>query len=322
MLTPAQAAVLLASFAALSERPRPLDPLLLALAGDGEAPDEGTLAAHLRTAEQADPVINRLRYLLVIWDASDAEWTAGSSRNTAERRKRIYDVLGVTDGLRTALNERLPFAPWQPPVLISDVFQRWYTPEVRQRQDFYWRHYEEYLLRQRGLPPDVVQRLNETTRFVVERLADPQRHDAYQAKGLVVGYVQSGKTANFTGVIAKAIDAGYRLIVVLSGLTDLLRNQTQRRIDMELVGKEQIRPAAEIDPDFDYATDPHWDAFITYGGNPVDLGGVKIVRLTGAGSGGEFRSLQHGVQSLEFEKRMRQRPLYDPATCRLLVPGS
>ena len=40
---------------------------------------------------------------------------------------------------------------------------------------------------------------------------------AYQAKGLVVGYVQSGKTANFTGVIAKAIDAGYRLIIVLTG---------------------------------------------------------------------------------------------------------
>ena len=66
-------------------------------------------------------------------------------------------------------------------------------------------------------------------------------------KGLVVGYVQSGKTANFTGVTAKAIDAGYRLVIVLAGTLNLLRAQTQRRLDMELIGQENILRGANPD---------------------------------------------------------------------------
>src|SRR5699024_9743317 len=57
---------------------------------------------------------------------------------------------------------------------------------------------------------------------------------------LVVGHVQSGKTANFTGVLAKAIDAGYKLIIVLTGTYENLRSQTQKRLDMELIGRENI----------------------------------------------------------------------------------
>src|SRR4051812_6364965 len=110
MLTQAQLEVLTACFNALSERPRPLVPLLGVLAGDGEAPDQSDLATHVRTAEQSDQVLNRLRYLLVGWDASDGEWATGSSRNTRQRRERIYDMLGLDRPLRAALDERLPFA--------------------------------------------------------------------------------------------------------------------------------------------------------------------------------------------------------------------
>ena len=78
--------------------------------------------------------------------------------------------------------------------------------------------------------------LDSATTDVVQRLADPTRSEIYQSKGLVVGYVQSGKTANITGVLAKAIDAGYRLLIVMTGTIDLLREQTQRRVDMELIG--------------------------------------------------------------------------------------
>src|SRR5262249_4140369 len=142
MLTPIQAADLLASLGALSERPRALTPILNALAAD-KAPNEGNLAAHVRTAEQSDPVLNRLRYLLVAWDASDGDWAIGSTRNTAERRKCIYDALAIGQALRDVLSERLPFAPLERPVLISDVFEPWYTEDVRIRQDFYWRHYRD-----------------------------------------------------------------------------------------------------------------------------------------------------------------------------------
>ncbi|GDX83664.1 endonuclease [Deltaproteobacteria bacterium] len=63
----------------------------------------------------------------------------------------------------------------------------------------------------------------------------PLDRGPFQCRGLVVGYVQSGKTANFTAVAARAADAGYRLVIVLSGIHDSLRNQTQRRLNRELV---------------------------------------------------------------------------------------
>ena len=70
-------------------------------------------------------------------------------------------------------------------------------------------------------------------------LADPARKK-FDFKGMVVGYVQSGKTANFTGLIAKAADAGYRLIVVFSGIHNNLREQTQVRLDKELTGVQDF----------------------------------------------------------------------------------
>ena len=73
-----------------------------------------------------------------------------------------------------------------------------------------------------------------------------------------MGYVQSGKTANFTGVIAKALDAGYRLVIVLGGTLNLLRAQTQRRLDMELVGRENILRGVTSEIESDYAADTAW----------------------------------------------------------------
>jgi hypothetical protein len=64
----------------------------------------------------------------------------------------------------------------------------------------------------------------------------------FQGRGLVVGYVQSGKTANYTAVAARAVDAGYRIVIVLSGIHDSLRNQTQRRLERELTGHQDLRP--------------------------------------------------------------------------------
>ena len=112
--------------------------------------------------------------------------------------------------------------------------------------------------------------------MVVERLGRPDSEEVVQARGLVVGYVQSGKTANFTGVIARAIDAGYRLVIVLAGTTDLLRGQTQRRLDKELVGAEILTSAAA---DERYEHGPDWPTFIRYGGAPADSA-RDIHRLT------------------------------------------
>src|SRR3954447_26362138 len=142
---------------------------------------------------------------------------------------------------------------------------------MAKREPFYWAHYADYLGAHEW-DEDAIAALDLNTRRIVERLADPEREDAYQAKGLAVGYVQSGKTANFTGVTAKAIDAGYRLVIVLTGTTDLLRTQTQRRLDKELIGVENILGGVspndeELLDQVDYQDDPEW-----MGGKFVRLG--------------------------------------------------
>lgn len=84
------------------------------------------------------------------------------------------------------------------------------------------------------LHEDAVSTVDRTTTAILGKLPAPGTPE-FSAKGLVLGYVQSGKTTNFIGLAAKAADRGYKLIVILSGMTDILRNQTQSRIDDILV---------------------------------------------------------------------------------------
>ena len=80
-----------------------------------------------------------------------------------------------------------------------------------------------------------VRSLDDITNRILGQLADPST-EQFDIRGLVIGYVQSGKTANYTALIAKAADIGYRLIIVLSGIDNGLRRQTQIRLNNELVG--------------------------------------------------------------------------------------
>ena len=153
-----------------------------------------------------------------------------------------------------------------------------------------------------------------TTR-VVERLADPESGTAYQAKGLVVGYVQSGKTANFTGVVAKAIDAGYRLIIVLTGTTDLLRTQTQRRLDKELVGKENLLRG--IDPTMRTRCRPSTTTASRTGMRSSNTARCRrrsarpdVYRLTT--TAGDYKALRQGIESLDFARFDPAKPLNAP----------
>ena len=77
-------------------------------------------------------------------------------------------------------------------------------------------------------------------------LEDPTRDGPWDRRGLVVGHVQSGKTGNYTGLICKAADAGYKIIIVLAGLHNNLRSQTQMRLDEGFLGYETKPVADEI----------------------------------------------------------------------------
>lgn len=108
--------------------------------------------------------------------------------------------------------------------------------------DFYWGRYRQ-LLNLKGLPKPVIDATDVVTDRVLDRLGDPKNNAAWSRRGMVVGHVQSGKTANYTGLICKAADAGYRLIVVIAGIHNNLRNQTQARIDEGFIGRDTGRLA-------------------------------------------------------------------------------
>ncbi len=100
----------------------------------------------------------------------------------------------------------------------------------------FWNRYVTYLERDFGMPPESVRQLDDDTNMVLERFEDPQRDPPWDRRGMVVGSVQSGKTANYTGLICKAVDAGYKLVIVLAGIHSNLRAQTQLRLDEGVLG--------------------------------------------------------------------------------------
>ena len=91
----------------------------------------------------------------------------------------------------------------------------------------YWYRYQRYLEDVQLLPPQVVWRTDEVTDSILSKLENPKRSGNWDRRGLVVGQVQSGKTSNYTGLICKAADAGYKLVLVLAGIHNSLRAQTQ-----------------------------------------------------------------------------------------------
>jgi hypothetical protein len=102
----------------------------------------------------------------------------------------------------------------------------------------FWRRYEAFLEQEKQLPHRVVQNLAKLTDDILAQMEDPSRKPSWDCRGMVVGSVQSGKTANYCGLICKAVDAGYRLIVVLAGMHNNLRSQTQYRLDEGVLGRD------------------------------------------------------------------------------------
>lgn len=110
---------------------------------------------------------------------------------------------------------------------------------VSKRKDISWTYSEAYeeFLKGEGWSPAVVQSLSDVSRRIIGHLQDPTSEGEWDRRGLVIGHVQSGKTANYMGVIAKSADAGYKFIIVIAGIHNNLRKQTQERIDEGFVGR-------------------------------------------------------------------------------------
>lgn len=127
----------------------------------------------------------------------------------------------------------------------------WYRGPMEHRG--FWPEYKTKI--QQSLPAAAVEDLDKSTTQIMDACVNPQDIGS-KRKGLVVGYVQSGKTANFEGLIAKAADAGYRVIIVMAGMFNNLREQTQSRLADDLglekssQGAASWNPLTDVDGDF------------------------------------------------------------------------
>ena len=119
-----------------------------------------------------------------------------------------------------------------------------YRPWLNRRRGsidfFYWNRLNDYYMSGSQLPPSVVSVLNNVTDEVLDYCGDPEDMGAWSRRGMVMGHVQSGKTTNYAALICKAADAGYKVIILLAGITNSLRAQTQERLDETFIGKVSV----------------------------------------------------------------------------------
>lgn len=177
-----------------------------------------TYGDELPTIDQINQVAETLRVALAcVFPVSDEEFEEVKST----LHKNILHKIGFATTLRGH----------------DDTHRSWYF--TQENDGFYWNRYRTYLKNIKRWGIDVVNRLNQTTDDIMDDLGDPLDHDrVFQRRGLLLGDVQSGKTATYTAICNKASDAGYRVIIVLAGLMENLRVQTQERLDAEFVGVE------------------------------------------------------------------------------------
>ncbi|AMN44718.1 Z1 domain-containing protein [Rhodoplanes sp. Z2-YC6860] len=118
---------------------------------------------------------------------------------------------------------------------IKEEHVPWLDARRADIEPFYWERYRELLLRN-GWPPLVAGTLDRSMDELLDLLGDPQTTGRWKRRGLVVGDVQSGKTASYAALICKAADAGYKMVVLLAGTLENVRRQTQERLDEAFVG--------------------------------------------------------------------------------------
>lgn len=121
---------------------------------------------------------------------------------------------------------------------LNDGEQAPWVEEVKASVD--WHYWDSYVkqLKATGFGAQVVRALDEDTDNILTECGNPSIKAAWRIQGLVMGDVQSGKTASYCGLISKAADAGYKIIVLLTGMIEALRSQSQERLDEGFVGRD------------------------------------------------------------------------------------
>lgn len=173
--------------------------------------------------------------------------SGGELRSLIDTLNGAMDLGVDPDGreqLARDIEERFGISMGLGAMVDDEDFRPWLADAKATIEPFYWSRYRKLMLKN-GLPQDVVTATDTVTDEILGRLGNPALQEEWDRRGMVVGHVQSGKTGNYTGLICKAADAGYRLIVVIAGIHNNLRNQTQERIDEGFIGRDTGRLAMQ-----------------------------------------------------------------------------
>ena len=171
------------------------------------------------------------------------------------------------------------YFPSQTQVLEDQEDHVPWLPECKATIEWdFWGRYEYFIREVQKLPPQVVVRLGTATDETLAQLEDPRRPGSWDRRGLVVGNVQSGKTSNYSGLICKALDAGYKLVVVLAGMHNSLRSQTQARVDQAIIGFDTSKNPA-------FRDDNQW-----IGVGAVPWKRLRVNALTNSLNDGDFNN--------------------------------
>ena len=172
---------------------------------------------------------------------------AATSEKIPDRQALETQIDGFLQGVPALIAERDWILARALEVLVTAVQEAeelidpdTYIPWIEREDRSTWASWpwlELYLRHRLRRPVSVMQELDRSTDRILDLLGDPKRDGLWDRRGLVVGHVQSGKTQHYTALAAKAIDAGYKAVIILSGVHENLRQQTQERIEECISGK-------------------------------------------------------------------------------------
>lgn len=159
-------------------------------------------------------------------------------------RLRLYNTLGKPplpeedlEMVARRLAEQLAITVDLGSYITSGDYNPW-LEERKQEIDWgRWIAYKGLLIKQ-GRSFTVIENTDELTDTILDLAGDPTLPGSWKRRGLVLGDVQSGKTGTYLALFNKAADAGYRLFILLAGNTEVLRQQTQARVDEAFIGRD------------------------------------------------------------------------------------
>ena len=166
-------------------------------------------------------------------------------------RKLIYSV-GVFKPMDEAIVDESAYANQTPD---------WFT-RIKDEHNSWFNAYKARLC-QKDWSPNVIRELDRSSDAIMNYLGNPKSKE-FNVRGLIMGDIQSGKTANFIALCNKAADAGYRVIIVTAGIIEKLRRQTQGRLEKEFINLIAGRPVVTL-------TGSTYDFKKEQGKNPVHV---------------------------------------------------